>query len=107
LCQQKQIDMKTQFELKTWLSENRNLVIEKYNALTNEPNFNGITLKEFMTKVLVTMGYNKITNEKKALTILTNVMSGIYYKNCDVEVIINRDEMLVAKYENTAYMALV
>jgi len=99
--------MKAKFELKTWLSENRNLVIEKYNELTKEANFNGISLKEFMSKVLTTMGYNNVKSEKKASSTLPHVLGGIYFNACKIEVIIDRDEILAEKYKGTAFMALV
>ena len=99
--------MKTAFEIKTWLSENREVVIEKYSKLTTERFFNGITLKTFMTEVLDGMVSNNIKNEKIAKIKLPFVIGNVYVDNSKIEVVNNRDAKLAAKYKGTAYMALV
>ncbi len=99
--------MKTTFDLKTWMTENREVVIEKYNKLINEPYFNGITLKDFMLQVLNLMVINNIKSEKRAASMLPFLMGNVYAKNSKVEVVNDRDAKLAAKYEGTAYMALV
>lgn len=98
--------MKT-FELKTWMSENREVVIESYNKLTAEKFFNGITLKDFMTQVLDLMVVNNIKSEKRAASMLTFLMGNVYMNNSKVEVAYDRDAKLREKYEGTAYMALL
>jgi len=99
--------MKATFEIKTWLSENREVVIEKFNKLTTERFYNGITLKTFMTEVLDGMVRNNIKNEKIAKIKLPFVIGNVYVDNSKIEVVNNRDAKLAAKYKGTAYMALV
>ena len=104
--QLKQTNMKT-FELNAWMSENREVVIEKYNKLNSEQFFNGISLKDFMLQVLHLMKMNNIKSEKRAASMLPFLMGDVYVKNSKVEVINNRDSKLSDKYNGTAYMALV
>lgn len=98
--------MKT-LELKNWMSENREVVIENYNKLTTEQFFNGITLKDFMIQVLNLMVVNNIKSEKRAASMLPFLMSNVYVNNSKIEVVNDIDEKLAAKYKGTAYMALV
>jgi uncharacterized protein Smg (DUF494 family) len=98
--------MKT-FELKKWMSENREVVIENYNKLTTEQFFNGISLKDFMVQVLNLMVLNNIKSEKRASSMLPFLMGDVYFNNSKVEVVNDLDAKLAAKYKGTAYMALV
>ena len=95
------------FELKNWMSENREVVIENYNKLTTEQFFNGISLKDFMVQVLNLMVVNNIKSEKRAASMLPFLMGNVYVNNSKVEVVNDRDAKLAAKYKGTAYMALV
>jgi len=99
--------MKAQFELKTWLSENRELVIEKYNALTKEQFYNGITLKDFMLQVMHLMNMNRIKSANAAAKNLPFLMGNVYFKNSTIDSPDMRQEALKAKYQGTAYMALI
>jgi len=98
--------MKT-FELKTWMSENREVVIENYNKLTTENFYNGISLKNFMLQVLNLMIINNVKSEKRAISMLPYLMGNVYVNNSKVELVNNRDAKLSEKYKGTAYMALV
>jgi len=71
--------MKT-FTLTTWLTENREIVIAKYEALKSEQFFNGITLKEFMVKILKAMQMNNVKSEKRAASMLPFLMSNICFQ---------------------------
>jgi hypothetical protein len=102
----KHTTMKT-FEIKTWLSENREVVIEEYNKLAAERFFNGISLKDFMVEVLNAMIRNNVKDEKKAKRILPILMGNIYVNNSKIEVGNNRDAKLANKYRGTAFMAMV
>ena len=95
--------MKT-FEIKTWLGENREVVIEKYNKLTEENFFRGISLKDFMLEILKRMQAYK--SEKRAVKMLPFVMGDIYYNNSKIQ---NNglDAKFTAQYKGTAYMAMV
>ena len=99
--------MKTQFELKTWLSENRETVIGKYNKLTQEKFFNGITLKDFMLQVMAVLVRNNVKSEKTASKILTIALGEVYVNNSKVVANDFKTDALKAKYEGTAYMAMV
>ena len=58
--------MKAKFEIKAWLGSKREEIISNYNKLTTEENFNGISLKEFMLKILSVMEINNPTQYAKA-----------------------------------------
>jgi hypothetical protein len=100
--------MKNQkFEIRTWMSENRELVIASYEALTNEKFFNGVSLKVYMTEVLNAMVMNRIGSAKTASAKLPFLMGNIYVNNSKVFARDLQTEALKAKYNGTAYMALV
>lgn len=95
------------FNLKNFLTENRNQVIEKYNLLTKEDTFNGISLRDFMMAVLRNMEANNPKSEKRAASLFSGAINNAYYDAIRVGVIIDRDAQSIAKYEGTAYMAIV
>jgi len=97
----------TRFELKTWLTENRETVISKYEELTKEEFFNGISLGTFMARVMQAMNCNNVRSTKRAEKLLPTVMGNEYINNCSIQVVNDRDAKLATKYEGTAYMALV
>jgi len=99
--------MKTHFELKSWMTENRETVINNYNELTKEKFFNGITLRDFMVAVMQAMVMNNPKSDKRAAGLLPYIMSSVYASNCEVMVVNDLDAKLEAKYKGTAYMALV
>jgi len=99
--------MKTTFEIKTWLSENREIVISEYAKLENEKFFNGMSLKDFMVAVLNAMIRNNVKSEKRAANLLPFLMGDIYFNNSKVEAIDRTTNNLRAKFAGTAYMAMV
>ena len=99
--------MKAQFELTAWLSENREIVIEKHTALTNEKFYNGITLKDFMVQLMKSMQMQNIKSANRAASMLPFLMGNVYCKNSTVDSVDMRQNKLSAKYQGTAYMALV
>lgn len=101
--------MKTQFELKIWMTENRETVISKYNELTKEEFFNGISMRDFMVKVMNTMVMNNVRSAKRASNMLPQIMENIYYANCEIQVVNDLDAKMKAKYmaKDKAYAALV
>ena len=58
--------MKAKFEITNWLSENREEIISKFNLLTAEKFYSGISLKNFMVKILNGMLRNRVASEKTA-----------------------------------------
>ena len=99
--------MTTKFELRTWLSENRELVIISYNELAQEKFFNSITLKDYMVKVMQVMQINNPRSAKRAADLLPNVMGRIYFNNSTVEAFDAVTERLRKLNEGKASMALV
>jgi hypothetical protein len=99
--------MKATFEITKWLSENRETIISNYNNLTKEQFFNGISLKDFMLQVMQAMQMNNVKSEKRASSMLPFLMGNIYFNNSKVEGNDKITEALKAKYEGTAFMALV
>ena len=99
--------MKAKFELKTWMTENRGIVLAKFESLQNEKFYNGISLKNFMTEVFYAMVRNNVKSEKIATSKLPFLMSTIYVDNSRVE---GRDmvtERLENQYKGTSFMAMV
>lgn len=99
--------MKATFELTTWLSENREQVISKYNNLAAEEFFNGISLKDFMVQVLKSMQMQNIKSAKRAASMLPFLMGSVYFNNSKVTGSDKKTEALKAKYEGTSFMAMV
>jgi len=99
--------MKAKFELKNWMTENREVVISKFEALQNEQFYNGISLKSFMVEIFNSMVRNNVKSEKTATSKLSFLMGQIYVENSRVE---GRDmisEKLENKYKGTAFIAMV
>lgn len=98
--------MKT-FELRTWMTENRETVISKYNDLTKEEFFNGITLKDFMLIIYKAMSINNPKSDKRAASLLPTIIGNVYFNNSKIDSVDAKTNALRAKYEGTVYMALV
>lgn len=73
--------MKNTFNLQNFLSENRNTVIEKYNAISYNEFFTGITLKEFMLKVYNDLLNNNPRSEKRAASLLPTILGNVAYNH--------------------------
>lgn len=99
--------MKATFELKTWLSENRETVISKFDSLTKEQFYNGIDLKSFMVQVLRAMEMQNIKSSNRAASMLPFIMGNVYVANSKVFANDSRTDALKAKYEGTSFMAMV
>lgn len=95
------------FELKSWMTENREIVIESHKNLTTEEHYNGISLKDFMVQVYRLMEINNPRSEKRAASLLPDLMEDVYWKNKRIEGNDATTERLAKKYEGTAAMALV
>lgn len=78
--------MKTTFELNSWMSLNREIVISEYNKMTTEKFFNGCSLKQFMCEVLHLMKMNNVRSEKTAASKLPYLMSDVAFKNTTIHV---------------------
>ena len=99
--------MKAKFELKNWMTENREVVISKFEELQKEKFYSGISLKSFMVEVFNSMVINNVKSEKTASSKLPFLMGAIYFENSKVD---GRDvvtERLKEKYKGTAFMSMV
>lgn len=99
--------MKAQFELSTWLSENKSTIVEKYNKLTSEKFFNGVSIETFTLQVVEGMERNNPKSANRAASLFSFVLGDAYMDNSKVYGIDKMTERLRAKYNGTAYMALI
>jgi hypothetical protein len=99
--------MKPKFELKSWMTENREAVIADYNKMATHQFFSGISLKDFMLKIYQLMENNNVKSEKRATSMLPTLTDNVVMSNTKIEVLRNRDTEMANKYKGTAYMALV
>lgn len=95
--------MKSKFDLKNWMTENRTFVIEKFESLKKEAHYNGITLKDFMIQVFTEMSRQRLTNEKSASQKLPFMVSNVVFENSKIDGIC----YMIEKYRGTQYSALV
>jgi len=71
--------MKAKFEIKSFLTANREQVIAKYNKVALDPHFNpNVTLHNFMGHVLNAMIFNKCASEKRALSVFPHVLGSAF-----------------------------
>ena len=71
--------MKAKFEIKSFLTANREQVIAMYNKVALDPHFNpNVTLHNFMGHVLNAMIFNKCASEKRASYILPTVLGFVF-----------------------------
>lgn len=69
------------FDLRNYMTENRDQVINKFNELKEEQFYNGITLKEFMNCIYNAMIKNNPKSNKKADSLLPFVVGDVYFNN--------------------------
>ena len=99
--------MKAIFNLKDFLTANKETVLINYEKLTKQEFYNGITLKDFMLQVLNVMQNNNPKSEKRASSLLPMLISMTLVSNSRMECVNNLDDKMRAKYNGTAYMAMV
>ncbi len=73
--------MKNAFNLQNFLSENRNTIIASYEAITTNQFFTGISLKDFMLKIISRMNDNNPKSEKRAASLLPTILGEVAYNN--------------------------
>jgi len=76
--------MKAKFELRTWLTENRETIVNNYTKLTAETYFSGISLKDFMIATMNALTMNNVKSEKTATSKLPFLMANVYCANSKV-----------------------
>lgn len=99
--------MKNTFELKSYMTANRESVINKYNEISTSEFFSGIDLRSFMVAVYNNMQANNPRSEKKAAELLISMTNHVANQNTTVQVRRDRDQEARAKYQGTAYMAII
>ena len=99
--------MKAAFEINKFMTENREMVISKYNELTEEKYFNGISLKGFMVQVLNLMIIQRCDSKKRAADLLPRIVGNIYCENSKVFATDKRTESLTNRYQGTSFMAII
>lgn len=99
--------MKNTFTLQNYLSANREVVIAEYNKLAAHQFFNGISLRDYMLKVMSYMQENNPRSDKRAESLLKSMCYRVTVANSSIGGVDYRTEALKAKYEGTAYMSLV
>lgn len=98
--------MATKFNMKDYLSSRREEVIAKYNKLTGEQFFSGISLKDFMLQVMHMMEMNA-KSEKTADNKFGFILGQVYVNNSSLSFRSAKDDALRNQYKGTAYMAMV
>lgn len=98
--------MKT-FNLKSFLTENKEQVLYVYADYSTHATFNGTSLKSYMVDVMNNMMLNNPRSEAKAKNLFSQIIYTCAYKITEIQVINDRDAKTSAKYKDTAYMALV
>lgn len=83
-----------------FLHENRDLVIAKYNEAKNEQFFNGMTLREWMYKVLNLFDKNKISSVSRGKMMLPIFLGQIYVDSISI----SGNDYMVDKYRNNQQM---
>lgn len=99
--------MTTTFDLRNWMTQNREIVIVSYEQLTKEKFFNGISLKDFMVQVYNRMVENNPKSDKKASSLIGSILESVSHKNSKIGTPNSIDTKISAKYAGTAFMALV
>ncbi len=77
--------MKTTFELRNWLTANKETILAEYEKLKKERFFNGISLKEFMILVMNMMANNKPKSEKRCASLLPTILGTISFNNSTIK----------------------
>ncbi len=99
--------MTNTFDLRTWMTQNREIVLFSYEQLTKEKFFNGVSLRDFMVQVYNRMLENNTKSDKRALSLIGGILESVSHQNSKIGTPNSIDAKLSAKYAGTAFMALV
>ena len=97
----------SKFNLKSFLTENREIVLNSFEELKKEQFYNNVPLKTFMIEVANMMVTNNPKSDKVAIKKLADCLSYVYLNNSNIEARDYKTESLTAKYKGTGYMAMV
>jgi hypothetical protein len=103
----KRNEIMTTFNLKNFLTSNREIVLNSYKSASEQRFFNQISLANYMTQVFNYMVENNPKSDKKAMSILISAIDRVSQKNTSISGSDFRTEALKAKYSGTAFMAIV
>lgn len=98
--------MNNKFNIKDYLTSHREEVIAKYNALSEERFFDGVSLKNFMVEVMNMMAMNA-KSEKRADMMLPMVMGNVYSRHTSFDSSNSIDERRKANMPNQQWAAIV
>jgi hypothetical protein len=73
--------MKNAFNLQNFLSANRSTIIASYEDITTNQFFTGISLKDFMLKIIGRMNDNNPKSEKRAASLLPTILGEVSFNN--------------------------
>jgi len=99
--------MKAKFDLRSFLTTNREIVLNSYKTASEHNFFNQISLANYMTQVFNYMVENNPKSDKKAMSVLISAIDRVSNKNTSISGSDFRTEALQAKYSGTAFMAIV
>lgn len=77
--------MKATFNLKDFLTANKETVLINYEKLKKEQFFNGISLKDFMILVMNMMANNNPKSDKRAAYLLPTILGTIVFNNSTIK----------------------
>jgi hypothetical protein len=103
----KRNEIMTTFNLKNFLTSNREIVLNSYKSASEHKFFNQISLANYMTQVFNYMVENNPKSDKKAMSVLISAIDRVSNKNTSISGSDFRTESLKAKYSGTAFMAIV
>ena len=95
------------FNLTEELTKRRESVIAKYNSLTAEKFYDGCSLRTVMVEVLQMCQMNRIASAKTLDAKLPFFMSNVYVQHSRIQAEDKLTAALKAKYQGTAFMAMV
>lgn len=99
--------MKAIFNLKEFLTANKEVVLADFEKLTKKEFYNGISLKDFMIQVMQLMQNNNPKSEKRATSLLPFLSSNVLVENSKIFILNDLDEKKRSQYMGTAYMAII
>lgn len=107
MYQQKEKTMATKkFDMREYLHTRRDEVIAKYTQLTQDPFFDGITLKAFMLEFMYRMQLN-CKSEKRAISEFPWILSSTFCDHKRIEVINDLDARRASNAPNGQWMAIL
>ncbi len=99
--------MTAKFDLRNFLTSNREIVLNSYKTASEHKFFNQISLANYMTQIFNYMVENNPKSDKRAMSVLISAIDRVSNKNTSISGSDFRTEALKAKHIGTAFMSLV